>query len=140
MGLKFGEIVIEWADGHYSFRLGLAELEEIEAKFDKSIFEIAAALGNRTAKSKEISEVLRVGLIGGGMPPADALAKVRRYCDERPLDENRTYAYGVCLKAIQRVHTDETEEDAPGETEAAIETDTDASTSPPSEELPQPTK
>lgn len=115
---RHAELVIDWADGTYTFRLGLMELERIEAKFDESIFVITEKLRLRTAKSSEISEVLREGLIGGGMKPVEALTKVRQYVDERPLDENRDAAYAVALQGLMRVHSSEMET-PPGEGEAA---------------------
>lgn len=140
MGIRFAEITLTWADGDYSFRLGLSELEELERNLDLSIYAIAYGLRDMTAKTIVIREVLRNGLIGGGMPPADALAKVRRYIDELPLDVNRMTALAVALRAIERVYTEEVQEEdnQPGEPETAAEmtTDTSASTSPPSEVLP----
>lgn len=131
---RHAEVTLDWADGTYPFRLGLGEIEELETKFDRSIFVIAAALGERVAKSTEISEVLRVGLIGAGMVPTDALAKIRRYVDERPLEENRDTAYAVALAGLLRVHGDEVDKE-PGEADAS-ETTLSGSTSGPSEEMP----
>ena len=145
MGVRFAEITLTWADGDYPFRLGLSELEELERNLDLSIYAVAYGLRDMTAKTIVIREVLRNGLIGGGMPPADALAKVRRYVDELPLDVNRMTALAVSLRAIERVYTEEVQEEEvqeednqPGEPETAAEmtTDTSASTSPPSEVLP----
>lgn len=133
---RHGQVTLDWADGTYTFRLGLAELEELEEKFDRSIFVIAQNLGMRTARSTEILHVLRAGLIGGGMDPAEALRKVRRHVDERPLDDNRDTAYAVALQAISRVHSSELEkDDSSGEGEAP-ETDPSGSTSAPSTQTP----
>lgn len=118
---KHGRCVVDWGDGTYAFRLSLGGIEEVEETCDRSIFEIAAALMSRTARLKWISEVLRVGLIGGGMTPVDALAKVRGYCDERPVDESRDVAYAVVLAGLSRVHEDEIErleDDVAGKAEA----------------------
>lgn len=135
---RHGLVTMPWADGTYSFRLGLDEMEEIEEKFDRSIFDISDALRNRTAKSSEILHVLRIGLIGGGMKPIEALALTRRYVDQRPLEENRDAAYAVCLAAQLRVHAAEVEaaatEDEAGEGEAAK--DEPGSILPPSTETP----
>lgn len=130
---RHGAIEIDWADGTYTFRLGLAQIEEIEEKRDVSLFSLHRRLSPqiRDARLADIREVLRIGLIGGGAKPADALALVRRYVDERPLDESRDIAYAVVLAGLSRVHT----EDQPkGESEAAK---TEGSTSPPSGEPPQ---
>lgn len=129
MTSRFGLVTLDWADGTHDFRLGLAEIEEIEAKFDRSLFVIAGALGARTAKVSEIREVVRVGLIGGGMKPVDALAKVRRYLDERAIEESRDVAYAIVLAGLMRVNTDAPQ----GEAEAP-ETSPGGSTSGPSAE------
>lgn len=121
-----------FADGDYTFRLGLDEIEELERKRDAGIFEIVDRLRVRTCRLSDISETLRIGLIGGGMKPVEALALVRRYVDERPLDENRDIAYAVGLAALMRVHSDQLET-ASGEADAA---EPDGSTSPPSAETP----
>lgn len=110
-----GLVTTSFGDGEYDFRLTLAGLAEVEAKFDKSIFLIAAGLQMRTAKSAEISEVIRVGLIGAGMKPVDALAKVRKWVDERPLDESRDVALCVALAGLARIHSRELADDEPGE-------------------------
>jgi hypothetical protein len=127
---RHGAAELDWADGTYTFRLGLAEIEEIEEKRDLSLFAMARRLSpaERDARLADIREVLRLGLIGGGMKPVDALTKVRKYVDERPLDENRDIAYAVVLAGLARVNSAE----APpsGEADAA---ETNVSTSPQSE-------
>ncbi len=121
----------DFGDGTYCFRLGLSELEELERKRNLSIFEIVERLRLRTSRVSDMSEVLRLGLIGGGMSPVNAMALVRRYVDERPLDENRDVAYAVGLAGVMRLHT---VEDAPssGEGEAV---NSSVSISPPSTDL-----
>ncbi|MUZ65335.1 gene transfer agent family protein [Agrobacterium vitis] len=102
-------VTLDWADGEYIFRLPLKQLEELEDRFDRSIFVITERMMTRTATSREIIEVLRLGLVGGGMKPLEALPLVKRYVEERPLDENRDVAYAICLAALARVHGDEVE-------------------------------
>lgn len=129
---RHGAIELPWADGDYSFRLGLDQIEELEAKRDLSIFEIARRLSpeRRAARLADISQVIRVGLIGGGTKPVEALALVRRHVDERPLDESRDLAYAIVLAGMARVHPAAEDGDpAAGE---ALAAKSDASTSPPS--------
>lgn len=130
---RHGAIELDWADGTFTFRLGLSEIEELERKRDLGIFTIVSRLSPqvRDCRLSDISEVLRLGLIGGGLSPVEALAKVRRYVDERPIDENRDVAYAIGLAALTRVHTKELEKPS-GEAVAAEMT---GSTSPPSEEV-----
>ena len=100
---RHGEVTVSWADGDHAFRLGLGELQELEEKFDRSIFVIAERLSSSTATSLEIREVLRIGLIGGGMKATDALALIRRYVDELPLFESLAAAKIVAMAALMRL-------------------------------------
>lgn len=117
---RHGLVVTPWADGDHAFRLGLDGIEEVEEACGASLFEIHDRLSLRTARLKDISTVLRVGLIGGGSAPVDALGLVRRYCDERPLDESRDVALVVVLAGLARVHGDDltAEDDPSGEADA----------------------
>lgn len=133
---RHAAIELDWADGTYTFRLALAQLEELEQKRDASIFELAQRLAPdvRAARVRDISETLRLGLIGGGLKPVDALNLVRRYIDERPLDESRDVAYAVALAAISRLPGDQSKPPPEGEAPAAGPS---GSTSPPSGEPQQ---
>lgn len=124
-----------FGDGTYTFRLGLDEIEELERKRDLSVFQIVMRLApeRREARLADLSEVLRLGLIGGGMKPVEAMALVRRYVDQRPLDESRDIAYAVALAGLMRLHSNEIEEPPSGEAQAAEPSD---STSPQSERAP----
>lgn len=133
---RHAAIELDWADGTYTFRLGLGEIEELEEKRNKSLFQLARLLhpDRRDARLADISEVLRLGLIGGGTKPVDALGLTRRYVDQRPVDENRDAAYAIVLAGLMRVHGKELEDRDQGEAPAAR---SDAPTSPPSGPTPQ---
>lgn len=133
---RHAAIELEFGDDSYTFRLGLAEIEEIEQKRDASIFSIADRLSPmvRAPRITDITEVLRCGLIGGGMKPIEALKLVRRYVDQHQLDDSRDVAYAVAMAGLARVHGDElTEGDGAGKATA----EPSGSTSPQSEQ-PQP--
>lgn len=106
---RHGAVELDWADGTYTFRLGLEQIEELEEKCGGSIFAVRDRLLDRQPRLRDMREPLRIGLIGGGKPPVDALKLVRRYIDERPLDENREFALAVILAGLARVHADEIE-------------------------------
>lgn len=112
-----GAVTLVWGDGEHRFRLDLAGIEEIEAKCECSLFDIArrSSAHARDIKVRELREVLRCGLIGGGLDPAKAFVLVRRYLDERPLDESRDAAYAVILAGLARVEGDKIMEAAEGE-------------------------
>lgn len=132
---RHGAVELDFGDGTFTFRLGLAEIEELEEKRDASVFALARRMAPsaRDARLADIMQVIRLGLIGGGMPPVDALAKVRRYVDARPIDESRDTAFAVLLAGLARVHTDDLADDPPGEAAAP---EPNGSTSAPSEPLP----
>jgi hypothetical protein len=132
---RHGAIDLDFGDGTFTFRLGLTEIEELEEKRGASLFTITRRLDPAVREPwlADVINVIRLGLIGGGMTAVDALVKVRRYVDERPLDESRDVAFAVVLAALARVHSDHVEDDMPGEAEAPKSSD---STSAPS--APQP--
>jgi hypothetical protein len=131
---RHAAIELKWGDGAYTFRLGLSELEELERLLNLSVFQIVMRLSpeTRIATTREIIQTIRLGLIGGGLSPVDAMTKVDRYVDQRPLDENRDAAYAVALASIMRLHSSEVEK--PGEDQAAKISE---STSPPSSDTPR---
>ena len=54
----------------------------------------------------DVREILRLGLIGGGMKPFEALAMVKRYVEERPLLESMLVAAAVMQAALAGVPDD----------------------------------
>lgn len=131
---RHGAIEITWAGGDHTFRLGLDEVEELEAATDTSIFLLHSSMTSATpfAKLKTYSETIRVGLIGGGMSPVEARLMVRRFVDQRPLVESVALAAVIIRAGLERVHTNEV--DAPSGEAQTVEPN--GSTSPSSEEMP----
>lgn len=137
---RHGAIELEFGDDSYTFRLGLAEIEEVEQRRDASIFTIADRLSPmvRAPRLLDIIEVLRCGLIGGGLKPIDALKLTRKYVDAHQLDDSRDVAYAVVTAALARVHGDELLADTSGDGEPGkAPAEPSGSTSPKSEQ-PQP--
>lgn len=132
---RHGAIEVDWSGGEHTFRLGLSEIEELEAACDMSVFLLYAAMSTEVpfARMKHYSETIRLGLIGGGMKPIDAKALVRRYVDERPLSESVALGEVILKAALERVHSDEVDQ-ASGEADAPKTSK--GSTSGPSTETP----
>ncbi len=131
---RHGAIEITWAGGDHTFRLGLDEVEELEAATDMSIFLLHSAMASSSpfAKVRHYSETIRIGLIGGGMSPVDARLMARRYVDQRPLVESVALAAVIIRAALERVHSNEVDTSS-GEAETV---EPNGSTSPSSEETP----
>lgn len=107
---RHAAIELDWADGSYTFRLGLKEIEELEEKCDLGIYRIWQTLhpsGARDFKSTYLVHAIRLGLLGGGMDATKALVLIRKYIDERPIEESRDAAFAVVSAALTRVHGEE---------------------------------
>lgn len=128
---------LEWADGTYTFALPLAQLEELQTLCDAGPLVVAQRLENGMWTSKEVYHTLRLGLIGGGMSPADALRKTRLYVLERPWLENVMPALAVMQavligkpdEPVGKSPADGEESDPPAQTESSTSESSTASAS-----------
>ncbi len=77
-----------WADGEYTFRLKLGQVRELQEKCDAGPRELAIRLASGKERVDDVRETIRLGLIGGGLTPEQALKLVKRYVDERPFVES----------------------------------------------------
>ncbi|MEY9098898.1 hypothetical protein ABIA24_001807 [Sinorhizobium fredii] len=93
-------ITLDWADGTYVFRLAWAQLAELQEKCDAGPFVILDRLGNGAWRVEDISNVIRLGLIGGKMEPVKALKLVRTYVESRPPMENLMFAQAILSVAV----------------------------------------
>ena len=100
---RSAKVRLEWGDGDYDFRLSIGQLDEYD---DLTGCGPGYALGLIRAgafanwKPKMVREAIRLGLIGGGMDPHQALRLVKRYVDARPLGESLATAQAVLLAAV----------------------------------------
>lgn len=119
-----GAITLLWGDGEHRFRLPIGQLRELQAKCDAGPLEILDRLHDRSWRLDDVRETIRLGLIGGGMAPVDALVRVADYVDARPLLESVVSAQVILVTALMGVP-----DDTVGKQAAE---GTDGSTSPPS--------
>lgn len=137
MPLATGTITAEWGDGEYPFRLGIGELREIERKTSAGILELYDKIVNRKWRLDDLREVIRNGLIGGGMQPKEANALVKRYVDERPLMESVPVADAMLLYALIGPPRDEPKKaTAEGAVTGASPSADSMKTAPPSDSAP----
>lgn len=90
-----GSITLPFADGPKHFRLAWGELIKVQDECKAGPFEIYNRLLTGRWKMGEISNTIRWGLIGGGMPPAEALQFVETYVQSRPPLESLPLAQGI---------------------------------------------
>ena len=93
--MRDASITLPWADGDYHFRLAWGELEALQEACDAGCYVILNRLHDGTWRLKDISATIRLGLIGGGLTPAEALRLTRTYVEARPPLENLIFAQGI---------------------------------------------
>jgi hypothetical protein len=104
----------DWADGRHSFRLPIGQLLELQEKTGHGPQSILTRLINGTWFVNDVTETIRLGLIGGGMKPDQAYGLIKRYVHDRPLQESIQPAIAILGSAL--IGTDQ--EETPGKTEA----------------------
>lgn len=109
-------IELDWADGTYAFRLAWAQLAELQEQCDAGPYVVHERLATGQWRIEDISNVIRLGLIGGGMEPAAALKKVRTYVEDRPPLESILYARAIIASGLKGAK-DEILGEADGEAE-----------------------
>lgn len=137
---RSARITLDWADGQHDFRLGIGELEELEEKTRRrkddgeyqyfgplKLFELLTKTNEWLVR--DVREPIRLGLIGAGTRPIEAIRLVRRYVDDVPdWNTNCLLAANIIAAALSGW------EDEPlgksGETKATTETATADSLSP----------
>lgn len=127
--MKAVTVTLTWGDGDYPFALRIGEVRELEALRNIGIGALYGRLMGGEWWGDDAYHVIRLGLIGGGMTPVEALRKCQTYVLERPLAENVPFARVVLLAAFHGA------EDSGGKAEVAEggpATHATESTSPPS--------
>lgn len=94
------KISFDWADDHYEFRLAIGQLRELQEKCNAGPAEILTRLRTGTWRVDEVREIIRLGLIGAGKTPSDALKIVRIYVEARPWMESIQPAQVILMAAL----------------------------------------
>lgn len=131
-------VELDWADGTYSFRLAWGQLAELQEQTNAGPYVVFQRLHNGQWRVEDIANVVRLGLIGGGMTPAEALRLTRAYVEARPPLENVLLAQGILAAALHGAPEEKVGE-RKGETEEGENpvSPTEKSDLPPSMELAQ---
>ena len=94
MSAEDGSVSLQFGDGEYIFRIAFGQWRELQESINKPRLEIGEvpigpmvllrALLEGNAWPHDVREVIRLGLIGGGMKSERALVLVKRYVEGRP--------------------------------------------------------
>lgn len=130
------KIQLVWADGEYTFRLGWGEIEALQEACDAGPWMILERLFSKQCLIGDISNVIRQGLIGGGLEPVSATKLVRTYVEKRPPAENLLFATVILQAAVQGA-----DDEPVGEQPAASQMESNLTASPMEKsDLPQSTE
>lgn len=116
--MRDGRIEFDWADGTYSFRLAWGQLAELQEKCDAGPYVVLQRLHSGAWRIEDITNIIRLGLIGGGSQPAAALKLVRAYVEDRPPMENLIPAQVILSASLMGAP-----EEKVGEVDAASQTE-----------------
>ena len=126
-GYRDGSVTLPFADGEYRFRLGWGQLAELQEKCNAGPYIILNRLVTLEAKTYDISETIRLGLIGGGQDPFAANTLVRRYVEERPISETIVIAQQIMAAAVVGAPEEEVEKKSEAPAQAVTNSPTESS-------------
>lgn len=118
---RSAQVALDFGDDTYTFALKLGQLAELQDKTGAGPWYIQWALQSAlmaetmgVPPSKDVShlyvtETIRLGLIGGGLDPMQALKLVRNYAGEGQITANILLAHSIIAVALQGVPEDEPE-------------------------------
>lgn len=125
------EIVMAFGDSDYLFRLPLKQIAELQEKCKAGIGTIYRRVVVGEYYAEDLTETVRLGLVGGGVEATKARLLIERYLDPLPMIDRLTYAeavLGACVVGYEPP-SDQKKKD--------LTTETDGLTSPlPSETEP----
>lgn len=102
-----GKLTLAWGDGEHDFLLPIGQLRELQDKTDAGPQEVFTRLSTGRWRVDDVREPIRLGLIGGGMKPSDAMVLTKRYVDDRPLLENLKVAQAILMISLVGDEPDE---------------------------------
>lgn len=129
------EILLKFGDGQYLFALKLKQIEELQRKCRAGLGEIVQRVWTSSFYVADIVETIRLGLIGGGIPPHKAMELIETYVDGHPLvnESDPSCPYAVARATLGAVYFgvrvameehgdggDEEEEESEGKVEAVM--------------------
>lgn len=104
------DLTLVWPGGEHQFSLRLGELEAVQDKCDAGPEFILNRIRLGNWKTTDLFEVIRFGLVGGGMKPGEALKITRSAFERNGTAEFKLTAMTILFHALYG-----TEDDPPGE-------------------------
>jgi hypothetical protein len=125
MANRDARITEDFADGTYEFCMNYGAIRMLQEARDMGPLFIYGILQSSAWRVEDLREIIRCGLIGAGMSPAQAVKLVRMYVEERPPMESVALATRILGAGLVGAP-----EENVGETAAANPVATEPTTSP----------
>lgn len=93
-------VTLAWADGEYPFALNIGQVRELEAIKNIGVAALYSRLTDGAWYGDDAYHIIRLGLIGGGMTPAEAMRKCETYVLDRPLAESVPFATAILMHRL----------------------------------------
>ncbi|KAB0679515.1 gene transfer agent family protein [Aureimonas leprariae] len=84
-----------FGNAEHDFRLELPQILELERSRDAGIGELSRRVMGSSYRLADLTETLRLALVGGGLDPQEAAALVTAYLPMQPLEKTLTIAVDV---------------------------------------------
>lgn len=101
-----GSIELQFGGDKRTFRLGIDELLALQDRRGIGLYEIEARFRSRTCHVQDVQEIIRLGLIGGGVEAKRAEEIAERGVKPGALSLCRLVALAVLLAAMQGDESD----------------------------------
>jgi hypothetical protein len=88
-----------FGDAEYTFCITAPMLQELEAKRGVGFLALSMRVFTRQCAHADITEILRVALVGGGTSPKRAAELIAAYAADRPLSET----WPLTAKILERL-------------------------------------
>lgn len=115
MANRSAKIELPFGDDTHIFKLGYGQLKEIQDKVDAGPAFILDSLFHGTWRLEYVREVIRCGLVGGGMSASDAIRMVKTYVEDTeayPIAQNLVTTSQILMAAICGVEEEDQEKKA----------------------------
>lgn len=100
------KVELNWEGGEHIFALRIGELRALQDKCDAGPEEVFNRLRLGSWRVNDILEVIRLGLIGGGMSRAEAGPLVAQITEDRPILSFKITAIAILAASLLGVKDD----------------------------------
>lgn len=117
---RAAEVSLQFADGERLFRLPIGRWRAVQERCDAGPLELLRRYTTSSWRVDDVREVILQGLIGGGLPVAEATKLMNTHFDDLPLAQFVPVAQAIVMVSVVGAE----DEDGPGERKAGGKTQT----------------